>query len=237
MRIAIAGKGGSGKTMLAAVMTGLVARSGRSVLAIDADSAVGLPHALGTEPGLTVADVRRRIIEDPLERRQIEDRSIVSVMREVLVTGRGHSLLVMGRPEGPGCYCSVNELLRYGIEGLSHSFDVTLVDCEAGPEQVSRRVTSTVDVLLVITDPSARGLEVARTIAQVARKDRTPRIGLVVNRARPDDDLDPQGLELLGLIPEDPKVSELDRLGNPLTTLPDDSPCLGAARGILERIL
>jgi CO dehydrogenase maturation factor len=94
-----------------------------------------------------------------------------------------------------------------------------------------------VDVLLVITDPSARGLEVARTIAQVARKARTPRIGLVVNRARPDDDLDPRGLELLGLIPEDPKVSELDRLGNPLATLPDDSPCLGAARGILERIL
>ncbi|UCC61283.1 MAG: AAA family ATPase, partial [Dehalococcoidia bacterium] len=127
-KIAITGKGGSGKTMLTAIVTGLLAREEKlKVLAIDADSAVNLPYALGMEVNSTVAEIRRRIIEDPRAKREMENKHIRNVMTEALGSGKGFDLLVMGRPEGAGCYCAINDLLRYGIERLSEEFDVTLI--------------------------------------------------------------------------------------------------------------
>ncbi len=244
-KIAVTGKGGSGKTMLTALMTRLLAREGgRRILAIDADSAVNLPYALGMDVGRTVAQIRRYIIEDPAARSEIEDRSIREVVEEALVLGDGFSLLVMGRPEGPGCYCAINDLLKYGIERLSKQFDVTLIDCEAGPEQVNRRVVNGVDSLIIVTDASVRGARVAGSIMEVVSGDaelKPPETGMVINRFRGDDRMIVErasewDVGILGRIPEDENVTEYDAEGRPIIDLPDGSPSVVAVAEILKGI-
>ncbi|OGO03522.1 MAG: hypothetical protein A2Y91_04205 [Chloroflexi bacterium RBG_13_54_8] len=245
-KIAVTGKGGSGKTMLTAIMTGLLARNQHlRVLAIDADSAVNLPYALGTKSNKTVAEIRRQIIEDPTEKARIENRHIRTVMAEALQEGDGFHLLVMGRPEGPGCYCSVNDLLRYGIERLSQEFDITLIDCEAGPEQVNRRVVQGVDALIIVTDASIRGIQAAGAIREVVQRDeamRSTRTGLVINRWKVDnkaiiENAQRQGLEILGFVPEDENITEYDSVGKPLIDLPATSPSMTAVGEILKKVV
>jgi CO dehydrogenase maturation factor len=167
-RVAVTGKGGSGKTAFAAVATALLAKSGEQrILAIDADSAAGLAYALGVNVHKTVAEIRREVIEDPQARKQMETRHVREAMRDILEAGDGFQLLSMGRPEGPGCFCATNDLLRYGINTLSKEYDIVVIDCEAGPEQVNRRVVDGVDFLVVVTDCSVRGLHAARSINEV----------------------------------------------------------------------
>ena len=166
-------------------------------------------------------------------------------MEEILQAGKGFNLLVMGRPEGPGCYCSINDLLRYGIDRLVSQFDITLIDCEAGPEQVNRRVVKGVDLLIIVTDASMRGALVTRSIAEVIRRDEVARpaeVGVVINRLKGEDRLladstSEWGLDIIGHIPEDTNVSEYDAVGKPLVDLPDTSPSVVAIAGILDRIL
>ena len=243
--MAIAGKGGSGKTMLTAIMTGLLARNENlKILAIDADSAVGLPYALGVKVGKTVAEIRRQIIEEPEARAEMENRNIRMMMADILQAGSGFQLLVMGRPEGPGCYCSINDLLRYGIEGLSKQFDITLIDCEAGPEQVNRRVVQGVDTLIIITDASIRGIQAAGAIRGVVQRDeamRSTQTGLIINRSKGGDELITErakqwGLEILGCIPEDENITKYDSVGKPIIDLPHTSPSVVAVQEILKRI-
>ena len=243
-KIAITGKGGSGKTMLTAIMAKLLAQNKDiKLLAIDADSAINLPYALGIETKRTVAEIRQRIIEDPEARAEIKDKNIRVVMEESLEIGNGFHILVMGRPEGPGCYCSVNDLLKYGIEGLSHQYDITLIDCEAGPEQVNRRVVKSVDVLIVVTDTSVRGARVADSILRVVQRDESIRpaaMGLVINRFKGDDELIAEsvkkwGLDIFGRIPEDKNITDYDASGRPLFNLPETSPSVVAVREVLQK--
>ena len=243
--VAITGKGGSGKTVLTAIMTGLLARNENlRILAIDADSAVSLPYALGVKINNTVSEIRRQMIEDPQARAQMESKHIRMVMADILEAGNGFHLLVMGRPEGPGCYCSTNDLLRYGIEGLARQFDMTLIDCEAGPEQVNRRVVQGVDALVIVTDASMRGIQVAGAIREVVQRDeamKSTQTGLVINRLKGDDRpiteiARERGLEVLGYIPEDENITEYDSVGKPIIDLPDTSPSVIAVQEILKRI-
>ncbi len=244
-RIAITGKGGSGKTMLSAIMTGLLSKRGDvRVLAIDADSSVSLSYALGVSVKRTVAEVRQQMIENPRANAGAEDKHIRAIVQEILEPGDGHQLLTMGRPEGPGCFCAVNDLLRYGIDTLSKQYDVTLIDCEAGPEQVNRRVVNGVDFLIIVTDTSARGMHAAASIAEVVRRDRDMRVGqvgLVINRFRRASEYiagmaREKGLHVIGSVPEDAMVAEYDSLGRPLTGLPETSAVVGAVRGILTAL-
>jgi CO dehydrogenase maturation factor len=245
-RIAVTGKGGSGKTMLTAILTGLLAKDGSlSVLAIDADSSINLPYTLGVNMKQTVAQIRQIIIEDPEGRAEMKDKTMTTVMEEALVKGNGFQFLAMGRPEGPGCFCSVNDLLKYGIDNLSKKFDVTLIDCEAGPEQVNRRVVNGVDDLIIVTDASLRGARVAGAIMEVVQRDSTVRpgrAGLVINRYNGDDALivehaEQWGLEIFGRIPDDRNISEYDSVGKPLIDLPDTCSSVAAVKEICERIV
>ncbi len=242
--IAVTGKGGSGKTSVAAIMIKLLARSKNlKILAIDADSAVSLPYALGLKINSTIGEIRQRIIEDPGARAEMESKHIRTVIANTLEAGDGFHLLAMGRPEGPGCYCSVNDLLRYGIERLSKDFDLTIIDCEAGPEQISRRVAQGVDVLIIVTDATVRGIRAASLIRTIAQGDETmksTRIGLVINRLKEESSFvietaQQSGLEILGCIPEDENITKYDLVGKPLIELPDISPSVVAIQGILEK--
>ncbi len=248
LKMAVVGKGGSGKTMLAATMTRILASTGKArVLAIDADSAVGLPYALGVEVQRTVSDLRNELIDDPRARREAQDRHASCLIGAILQRGRGFDLLVMGRPEGPGCYCAINDLLRYAIDTFSRSYDVTLIDCEAGPEQVNRRVVSGVGLLMIVTDPSMRGLRVAGSIWDVVRRDehmKSTRVGLVMNRLRLGDNdramaesAARMGLEVMGRVPEDEDVARWDAAGRPLVDMPASSPSVDAIGGILRMLL
>ena len=243
--IAVSGKGGTGKTMLVTIIVKLLARERNlRILAIDADSAMSLPYTLGVKTSKTVGDIRRQIIENPKTRSEIENVHLRTVVSDALAAGEGFHLLAMGRPEGPGCYCSVNELLRYGIERLSKDFDITIIDCEAGPEQINRRVAQGVDWLIIVTDGSVRGVQAASLINTIAEGDeamRSARVGLVVNRMKKESNAikeaaQQSGIEILGYVPDDENITHFDAAGEPLLKLPDSSPSVVAVEGILSKI-
>jgi len=240
--IAVTGKGGTGKTMLATLMIKILAESGDlKVLAVDADSATSLPFTLGMKIGKTVSEIRQEIIEYPEVKRRLTDDHIGNVMANILEPGKGFDLLIMGRPEAPGCFCTVNDLLRYGIETLARDYDITIIDGEAGPEQVNRRVLKSIGTLLVVADTSARSLETASVIIKVAQSqgnEKVGRAGLILNRFQGKRSAAKKmGLEILGYIPEDKNVNHYDAIGRPLLELPAESPGLKAVRQILEQII
>ena len=262
--IAVTGKGGTGKTMLSALMIRLLGKEGGArVLAIDADSSVSLSYALGMEVKKTLSEVRAEIIENPAARKDVMDKHARLIISDIVEHGDGFDLLVMGRSEGPGCYCGINDLLRYGIESLSKEYDFTIVDGEAGPEQINRRVLQSLDTLVILTDTSHRGFQTADVIQRVAgqriaddngghahgmiappRDSTTPRLGqkgLVINRLKGSNDLVKEaarklGLEVFGYIPEDENITEYDLVGKPIVDLPDTSPGVEAVREILKKI-
>lgn len=244
--IAITGKGGTGKTMLATLMIKLLSQNSKGkILAIDADSAMSLPYTLGIKVKKTVSDIRKEIIGFDQVKREMEHKPMRSVMKNILENGKGFDLLTMGRPEEPGCFCVVNDLLRYGIDTLIEDYDITIIDGEAGPEQLNRRVLKSIDVLLVVADMSARSLETAGSIMKVAQGQgssiNVKKAGLILNRVRndkPEEEITGRiGLEILGQIPEDKTVNNYDRAGRSLMELPEDSPCLIAVDQILRQII
>ena len=243
--IAVTGKGGTGKTTLTALMTRILRSEGFSVLAVDADPAVSLAYALGCTPTTTIADLRNKMIEDPDEKRRISDIPMEQVIaQEAVMRLDGYSLLVMGKSEGPGCFCKINDLLRYGITTLSRQYDFTLVDCEAGVEQINRRVLDTITRLFMVTDTTAKGMRTAAGIRGIANEygiKGSYAKGVILNRIR-GAEIDEMvkkanglGIEVLGFMPEDPCVTKHDLQDIPITDIPDDSPCLKAVRDILGK--
>ena len=184
------------------------------------------------------------MIEDPKAKAEMEDKHVRTIMEEILEKGQGFRLLTMGRPEGPGCFCATNDLLRYGIDSLSKRFDITLIDCEAGPEQVNRRVVNGVDFLIIVTDTSVRGMHAAGSIADVVRNDRDIKVnqaGLVINKSKGKDDLimemaQKQNLDVLGSVPEDDTLADYDSQGKPIVALPESTASVAAVREILNRM-
>jgi CO dehydrogenase maturation factor len=244
--IAVTGKGGTGKTVLATLLILLLAaKHPGEILAIDADSASSLPYTLGLRIDRTVSEVRRDLLGRQQAKDELSAGPTKNVMKKILAHGVGFDLLAIGRPEEPGCFCAVNELLRFGIDTLLGDYRLAVIDGEAGPEQLNRRVLKNIDVLLVMTDMSARSLETAAGIIHVARGAghgiSVKQAGLIVNRVRGDEPLPDlvrkTGLDVLGAIPEDDMLNSFDRANRPLLELPLDSPVPLAVSAILAKLL
>jgi CO dehydrogenase maturation factor len=166
-------------------------------------------------------------------------------IRLAVEEGNTVDLLAMGRPEGQGCYCPVNHMLRQIIDGLGQSYDFVVIDNEAGMEHLSRRTTRDVDFLLVVTDPTVRGVKAAEGIVKLAGdlQINVGRAVLIVNRVEGElppalrQTLDGLNAELAGVIPADPRVGEFDAMGRPLVELGSDSPAAQAIEALAEKLL
>ncbi|PWH19573.1 MAG: hypothetical protein DDG58_04605 [Ardenticatenia bacterium] len=252
----MAGKGGTGKTTVAALIIDYLARLGKgSILAIDADPSMNLNLALGVEVEETIGSGREEIVGDirsgqynlGLDKQQ----AFRLMIQECLVETEHFDLLAMGRPEGPGCYCAPNHLLRQSIDALAGHYRFVVIDNEAGLEHISRRTTRDVDLLLVISDPTVRGLIAAQRVFELVAElgSRVHKAHLIVNRVPSCDDNEivlPQelaakvaelNLPLLGVLPQDPAVAERDVLGQPLITLPHNAPVRRCLENLLEHVL
>ena len=170
--LVIAGKGGVGKTSVSAILTRIMTKRLNSLLVIDADPMANLAYALGESPGRTIGDYRQSVIESPSERKDLIARPMKTVIKDMVQhCSNGYDLLTMGRAEGKGCFCGVNDMLRYGIQSVSSEYDLTLIDCEAGIEQVNRRAVHRVDDLVLVTDLSRRGLATLVEVKKIAIRD------------------------------------------------------------------
>lgn len=241
---ALAGKGGTGKTTTAALVVRALHELGAgSILAVDADPNACLHESLGVEVERSVGEITEEMMNSPeaTPGGMSKNAWMEYNVQRYVVEQREFDLLSMGRPEGAGCYCYANNLVRGCLDDLSRAYDYVVMDNEAGLEHLSRRTTRDVNVLLVVSDPSVRGIRTAERLNALANE---LEIGigaryLVIDRA--PDELDPAlvnavkatGLVLLGTVPEDPGVTRCDLTGRGLFDLPDDSPALAAVQAMV----
>lgn len=242
--IALAGKGGTGKTTVAAlIIKNLVADEKGRVLAVDADPNSTLYEALGVEITTTLSD----IVEMAKEKKGVDDATRENYIQtkfreEALIKSDGYDMLVMGPPRQAGCYCFPNAVLKNCILQLENNYDYMVIDNEAGLEHISRGTIQDVDTMLVISDGSVKGVRAAGRIYELA-KNLSFDIGeayLIITKIDDitllQDEIDATGLKLLGVIPYDSLLAEYDLYGKPLLDLPDDSPAVKAVREICDKI-
>lgn len=246
--IAVAGKGGVGKTAISSILVDFLSAKG-IVLAVDADPSTNLNDALGVNVMSTVGRTREKMTDEikagrltmAASKQEILDARI----HESLVETPRFDLLAMGRPEGRGCYCAANHMIRFSIDKLAKNYDYVVMDCEAGLEHISRQTTQDIDFLLAITDPTMRGLNTAIRLQDLISEMRTDvkaGVFLVVNRIKNglpqeiNDAVAKSGMVLVATIPEDPYISDLDVKGKPITGLPLDSPFRRAVSEMLFKL-
>ncbi|NLE76396.1 MAG: AAA family ATPase [Chloroflexi bacterium] len=250
--IAIAGKGGTGKTTFCTLLIRyLKERIRGAILAVDGDPSSNLNLALGMPLESTVGDIR--------EEAMVEARSgsfnpgipkhdyFAYRMEEALVEGDRVDLIAMGRPEGPGCYCAANNILRNVIDQLGNQYEFVVIDNEAGMEHISRQTTRHIDHLFITSDATLRGLSAAAGILRLvdelsARGTRVSATHFVVNRfsgelpAKLRTFAQEEGLTVVGTLPNDPLITQYDLEGRPLIDLPPDSPAVQAVAAIAAKV-
>ena len=244
--IALAGKGGTGKTTVAGLLIKYLVKTGKTpILAVDADSNANLNEVCGLEVTDTLGNAREEMKKGIVPSGMTKDIFIDMKLQQAVVEDDGFDLVVMGQPEGPGCYCAANTLLTGFLEKLTGNYPYIVMDNEAGMEHISRLTTSNVDVLLTISDTSRRGLQAAIRINDLA-KDLNIGVSksyLIINQTKeaPSDSvldiIKEKGLELAGTIPEDRTVYEYDLNGRPTIELPEDNTAVMAAYEIFDKII
>ncbi len=246
--IALAGKGGTGKTTLASLIIRFLHAKGKEpILAVDADPNTNLPEGLGLEVKETVGKMLASFMDEKLDFPQgmSKETYIEYRLNELLVESKGIDLLVMGRGEGSGCYCYPNVILRKYIDLLTKNYPYVVLDNEAGMEHVSRRLSDHIDLMLVVSDYSLKGVRAAGRIRELTKelKLEVDTQYLILNRA-PDElnagirkEIERQGVDLLGVIPVDEKVFNYDLEGTPIMNLPDESTAVKAVSDIMEKAM
>ncbi|HBH60835.1 MAG TPA: carbon monoxide dehydrogenase [Nitrospiraceae bacterium] len=246
--IAFAGKGGTGKTTIAALTVRyLIERKKKAVLAVDADSNSCLNEALGVEIHATIGKLREESLatvrsggERPggMSMEQLFDYQV----QQSVIEANGFDLMVMGRPEGPGCYCAANNIIRKYTDILAEKYPYVVLDNEAGMEHLSRRTTHKVDLLLVISDPTKKGVQTANRISSLVDELQleVDRRKLIINRVSDEnfEKIKSSGVELpftdIFNIPEDDNIFHLDLEGRPVFDLPAGSAAVEKAFKILD---
>jgi CO dehydrogenase maturation factor len=244
--IALSGKGGTGKTTIAGMLIKYLLTTARTpVLAVDADSNANLNEVIGLEFSETIGNSREEMKKGKVPSGMTKDVFMEMKLQQAIVEADGFDLVVMGQPEGAGCYCAANSLLTRFLERLTDNYPYIVMDNEAGMEHISRLTTKNVDVLLLVSDTSRRGLQAAIRINDLA-KDLNIGVGksyLIINQfkdALPDSALqllDESDLELAGTIPEDKTVYEYDLKGRPTIEMSEDSQTIKEAFKIFEKII
>jgi CO dehydrogenase maturation factor len=247
---ALAGKGGTGKTTIAALLIrSLLKHSHGPILAIDADPSANLHLALGLQMPTTVGEIREGMAEPAMagtlgvtiSRQEYLSHELFMALEE----GEQVDLLAMGRPEGQGCYCAVNHLLRDHLDGLESNYAYVVIDNEAGMEHISRRTTRGVDHLLIASDPTLRGLRAAAAIKELASEVdvEVREMSLVLNRVQGpmpqplQEAFEETGLEISAQVPADDLVNEYDALGTPLASLDGSSPAVREIEKLAQRLI
>lgn len=250
--IAVAGKGGVGKTTLCGLLIEYLGKKGKGpILAVDADANSNLNEVLGVEVETTLGDIR----EDIARAEMAKDSPIPAGMTKAdyaefkfnsaLIEEDDFDMLVMGRTQGKGCYCYVNGLLQSQLSKFQNQYPFIIVDNEAGMEHISRGVLPSMQTAILVSDCSRRGVQavgrIAKLIEECGMKPKT--VGLIVNRAPNGElnqgtreEIEKQGLTLLGVVPQDEKVYEYDCDGKPTVELPEDSPVKQALRAIADKL-
>ncbi|MCX6652113.1 MAG: AAA family ATPase [Methanomassiliicoccales archaeon] len=236
-RIAVAGKGGVGKSTLAALLVrALHDRSKKIIMAVDADPNSNLGEKLGVKVEKTIGDLREELLKkaDELPAGQSKQEYVRYQMQLALMEGEGFDLLTMGRPEGQGCYCYINNILRTFLDMAMDDYEYVVIDNEAGMEHLSRRTTKSMDVLLLVSDPTKVGLETARRLLDLS-KAMEIKVGtslLIVNRAKKplDPGLDElicsAGFDRVELVPQDPEVERAASMGQSLIGIAPENAVL-----------
>jgi CO dehydrogenase maturation factor len=243
--IALAGKGGTGKTTIAALLVRLIKESGSgSVLAVDADPNSNLGECLGIEVKETIGSILDEVAAQPDKVPQgwTKDRFIEYRVQSAVQEESGFDIVTMGQPEGPGCYCYVNNILRSVMNKLTGDYDYIVIDNEAGLEHLSRRTTRTADVLLVVSDATAVGLKAAARIASLVKQlgIKTKAEQLIINRWDGQIEKiksDGLGLKYIGKVPLDEEIVKISLNGASLWKLDSASKGLRALKEINKFIL
>ena len=250
--IAVAGKGGVGKTTLTGLMIQYLCKNGKTpILAVDADANSNLNEVLGVEAPPTLGEIREEIERagmaqnSPIPAGMAKGDYLQMRLEDAITEEKDFDLMVMGRTQGQGCYCFVNGLVQTQIQRLQANYPYLVVDNEAGMEHISRGLLPTMDVAILVSDCSRRGVQaVARIAEMIDEMGLNPgQMGLIINRA-PDGKLDDgvraeiekHGLKLFGVLPHDEAVYRCDCDGNPSAKLPDSDPMKVALRGIMQSI-
>lgn len=250
--IAVAGKGGVGKTTLCGLLIQYLGEKGKGpILAVDADANSNLNEVLGVEVEATLGDVREEIAQAELAKENPIPAGVSKAdyaefkFNSALVEDDDFDLLVMGRTQGKGCYCYVNGLLQAQLAKYQKNYPYIVVDNEAGMEHISRGVLPSMQTAILVSDCSRRGVQavgrIAKLIEECGMKPKT--VGLIVNRAPngelnegTKEEIEKQGLTLLGVVPQDESVYEYDCDGKPTVELPESNPVKKALRDIVDKL-
>ncbi len=246
--LAISGKGGTGKSTIAALIIRWLKENGaKSILAVDADSNVNLNDLLGVKITETIGSIREEMRDSvsSLSGGMTKQEFLEYKIHSSLVENPTFDLIAMGRPEGPGCYCYANNLLREILKTLSSNYQYVVIDNEAGMEHLSRRTTQKIDYLLIISDPSTRGIQAAGKISRLIGELDT-RVGkkiLILNRLRQEvsaslkEIIEKEGLDLFSSVPEDDTLLQLDQSGEPIWHIPDKAPAFQAVHRLMTKLM
>jgi CO dehydrogenase maturation factor len=241
----MAGKGGTGKTTIAGLLIRFLVKNGmKPVLAVDADANANLNEVLGVEMPSTLGEAREGL-KGEVPTGMTRDIYMEMKVEEALVEREGYDLIVMGRPEGAGCYCHANILLSKYMDRLCGNYSVVVMDNEAGMEHMSRLVSRRADILLIVSDATQRGLQAATRIRDLARELNldVKKEWVIINRVNAElpsaieASVEAAGLNVAGHVPEDPMIAQYDTEGTPTAELPDDAIAVSALNGIFERIV